>query len=82
MLNTGFLTLGEVSKRFGCFTWQVARIFERGLLPEPLRLGNYRVVAERDLPIIRRALAECGYISEAESDGQPQEADVIARGEA
>ena len=59
-----FLTLGQVAKRFGCFTWQVARLFERGILPPAARLGNYRVVAESDLPIIRQALEKCGYIQQ------------------
>jgi len=64
MSTNTYLTLGQVAKRFGCRTWQVARIFERGILPEPPRVGILRVVAENDLETIRVALLQCGYITE------------------
>jgi DNA-binding transcriptional MerR regulator len=59
---TEYLTLGAVANRLGCQPWQVRRLFERGLLPEPRRVATYRVVAEEDLPAVEKALKEAGYI--------------------
>jgi hypothetical protein len=59
---TDYLTLGAVARRFGCQPWQVRRLFERGVLPEPRRVGAYRVVAEEDLPAVEQALRQAGYI--------------------
>ena len=59
------LTLGDVAKRLGCRTWQVARLFERGILPDPPRVGLYRVVPIGDLPLVKRALKAAGYLESA-----------------
>ncbi len=56
------LTLGVVARRLGCQLWQVRRLFERGILPEPTRVGTYRVVRATDLPVIARALRSVGYL--------------------
>ena len=55
-------TLGDVAKHFNVPTWTVRRIFERRLLPEPGRLGAYRVVSAEDLPKIEAALRRAGYL--------------------
>jgi hypothetical protein len=57
-----YLTVGAVAKHFGCCPWQVRRLFERRILPPATRMGAYRVVPSRDLPAIRRALQEAGYL--------------------
>ncbi len=62
MIAPAPLTLGAVAKRFGCRQWQVRRLFERGLLPEPPRVGAYRVIAEADLPAVEDALRRAGYL--------------------
>lgn len=54
--------LGDVATHFGAQSWQVARLFKRGLLPEPERLGRARVVREEDLPAIEAALRQTGYL--------------------
>jgi hypothetical protein len=46
------MTLGVAASRLGCRPWQIRRLFERGILPEPGRVGAYRVIPERDLPTI------------------------------
>jgi hypothetical protein len=55
-------TLGKAASRLGCQAWQIRRLFERGILPEPGRVGAYRVIPERDLPKIKAALIEAGYL--------------------
>jgi DNA-binding transcriptional MerR regulator len=64
------LPLGSVAKRFGVTQRQVRRLFERGLLPEPGRVGAYRVVPVDDLPQVEEALRRAGYI--------PAEAEAVA----
>jgi hypothetical protein len=64
------LTIGQIARHFGCLPWQVRRVFERGLLPEPQRIGAYRVVEAADLPKIEQALRQAGYLDkEAPSAG-------------
>jgi hypothetical protein len=46
--------------------WMVRRLFERGILPEPPRLGCYRVIHAGDLPEVEAALRKCGYLPAAE----------------
>jgi hypothetical protein len=55
-------TLGPVARRFGCATWQLRRLYERGLLPPAPRVGPFRVVFEEDLPLVERALVKAGYL--------------------
>lgn len=57
----GIYTLGQVAERFGVQLWQVRRLYERGILPEPERVGTSRVVGQKDLAGIERALREAGY---------------------
>jgi len=60
---TGLLTLGQIATRFGCQLWQVRRLYERGLLPEPERIGRTRIVRREDLPRIEKLLRESGYVA-------------------
>jgi hypothetical protein len=57
------LTIGQVARHFGCPPWAVRRLFERRILPEPPRVGAYRVVAPEQLPEIGTALKQAGYIA-------------------
>jgi hypothetical protein len=59
-------TLGDLSKRFGVPIWAVRALFLRSLLPEPRRVGAYRVVPETDLPKIEQALRTAGYLPREE----------------
>ena len=65
-MNDPPLTLGAVAKRYGCPTWQIRRLFERGLLPPAQRVGAYRVVTTSDLPLIEKALRASGYLPQQE----------------
>lgn len=60
--ETGFLSFGEVADRLHCQVWQVARIFDRELLPAAQRIGRNRVVPEGRLGEIERVLREAGFL--------------------
>jgi transposase-like protein len=59
------ITLGAVARKYGVQVWQVRRLFERRILPEPARIGHYRVVRADELPAIEMALREAGYLPSA-----------------
>lgn len=61
-------TLGEVAQLLGVPSWKVARLFERWFLPEPQRVGQFRVIAEADLPQVEAALRRAGYLPAAQAD--------------
>jgi predicted DNA-binding transcriptional regulator AlpA len=63
------LTCGEVATRIGVKDWQIRKLFSRGLLPTPARLGLNRIIAEDDLPAVREALARGGYLSDLPTAG-------------
>lgn len=58
-------TLGDLARKLRCPVWAVRRVFTRGLLPEPTRLGPYRVVAAADVPAVEAALRSAGYLPPA-----------------
>jgi hypothetical protein len=66
MTTIDLLTLGAAAKRLGCEAWQIRRVFTRRLLPEPGRIGAYRVIHERDLPALKAALIKLGYVTDDE----------------
>ena len=70
MTESPCLTLGPASRLLGCHTWQLRRLFERGLLPEPPRVGAYRVIAVEDLPKVEEALRRAGYLPAEQSPQQ------------
>jgi hypothetical protein len=59
-------TAGELAKHFGVAHWQIVNTIKRGFLPEPPRVGLYRVWVESDLDQVRDALVRAGYLPEAE----------------
>jgi hypothetical protein len=61
--DPSFLTIGAIARHFGCATWQVRRLFERGLLPLAARVGQYRVVSTENLPAVQQALERAGYLA-------------------
>lgn len=63
MIDPPYFTVGAVAIRFGCRPWQVRRLFERGLLPQPPRVGAYRVIPAADLPRVEAALRLAGYLA-------------------
>ena len=57
-------TVGDAARRLGVHPWQVRRIYERGILPEPLRFGAYRLITDSELPALEEALKKVGYLKE------------------
>jgi len=57
------MTLGDVARELGIQLWQVRRLYERGLLPEPPRVAGARVVRREELAKIEAALKEAGYLA-------------------
>jgi hypothetical protein len=62
MFTKSPISLGVVARKFGLPVWKIRRLFERQLLPEPGRIGLYRVVTTDDLPVIEAALRAAGYL--------------------
>jgi hypothetical protein len=60
-MNDTVMSTGALARHFGCASWQVRRLFERGLLPPAQRVGQYRYVAAADLAAVEEALARAGY---------------------
>lgn len=58
------LTMGQIARRYGCTQRNVRTLFLRGLLPEPARVGAYRVVPVEQLDQVEAALRKAGYIAE------------------
>jgi hypothetical protein len=59
-------TLGDIARHHDRPVWMVRRVFERGLLPEPARIGGYRVVPLTDVPLVEAAMRRAGYLPAAE----------------
>ena len=58
-------TTREAAAAVGIFDWQARRLYARGKLPEPIRFGPYRLIRREDLPALRQAAIEAGYLTEA-----------------
>ena len=61
-MSKNILTIGEVADQLGCQAWKIRRVIRDGLLPEPDRLGTYRVFLASDIPRVRAALKTAGYL--------------------
>jgi hypothetical protein len=61
------LSLGDISRHFDRPIWMIRRVFTRGFLPEPKRVGVYRVVRAKDLPAVEAALRRAGYLPAKET---------------
>ena len=61
--NPGW-TLGDIARLYDRPVWMVRRLYERGLLPEPPRVGGYRVVPLADVPLVEAAMRRAGYLTE------------------
>jgi DNA-binding transcriptional MerR regulator len=56
------ITIGSAAAQLGVEPWQVRRLYERGLLPPAARVGPYRVIDLGDLPRVKTALRDAGYL--------------------
>lgn len=57
------LATGDVADLIGIQTWRLQHLFKRGMIPEPRRLGRFRVFRAADVPAIKRAAIAAGYLS-------------------
>ena len=57
------MTVETAGDRLGVPGWRVRQLFTRGILPEPRRFGNSRILFEEDLPAIRAALVKAGHLA-------------------
>jgi hypothetical protein len=62
------ITIPSVARYLGVAPWQVRRLFERRLLPEPPRAGLVRLIKRSDLPVIEDLLRKVGYLSQEAID--------------
>ncbi len=62
-------TSGELGDLLGVQAWRIARLFELGLLEEPLRVGGRRLIPRSMLPMIVCALRDRGWL-ESPDDSQ------------
>jgi hypothetical protein len=62
-----YLTVPEFARRLGIPAWKVRRLFERGLAESSARFGAYHLLDVADLPRIKKALVEAGYLKAADA---------------
>ena len=55
------VTVGEVAEFLGVQSWRVQRLFERGVLQEPPRFENKRMISKDLVPQIVNALTQRGW---------------------
>jgi hypothetical protein len=56
------LTIGKTARALGVDEWRVRRVFERKFLPEPPRVGPYRVILPCELGAVADALVASGLV--------------------
>lgn len=59
-----FYTTGDLARMFGVKLWKVARLFEDGLVAQPQRFRNYRLIPKKQIPAIEKALRKRGYLTD------------------
>lgn len=57
-----YVTTGELGDHLGVQAWRIARLFELGILPEPQRIGNRRLIPKSMIPAIVDALRDRGWL--------------------
>ena len=57
-----FLSTGDLGDTLGVQSWRIARLFELGVLPEPQRIGNRRLIPKSMVPRVVDALRERGWL--------------------
>lgn len=56
------LSTREVAEIAGVKTWQVRRLYEDGMLPEPGRFAGKRAISKTDIPQIVLLLEKRGWL--------------------
>jgi excisionase family DNA binding protein len=60
--------VGEAARRLGVDTWELRRLYEKGQLPDPPRIGRHRLIRGSELPRLRDLLREAGKIKDGDPD--------------
>lgn len=63
-------SIGELADTLGVQSWRIARLFELGLIEEPPRVSNRRVINKAMIPMIVDALRARGWILDPRSQAQ------------
>ena len=66
-MKVSVTSIGEVASRLNVQSWRIARLFELGVLDEPPRLSNRRVIPESLVPSIQEALRKRGWLPQVDS---------------
>ena len=59
-------SIGELADALGVQSWRIARLFELGILDEPPRISNRRIIPKSQIPAIVDALRERGWLPREE----------------
>jgi hypothetical protein len=62
-LSGPYLSLGDVAEYLSVQSWRIARLFELGLLAEPMRIAGRRMIPKEMVPDIAKALQARGWFS-------------------
>ena len=68
LITESYATVGQIAEFLRVQSWQVQRLFKRGILPEPPRFGGRRMVPKETIPEIVAALQERGWFPPREID--------------
>jgi hypothetical protein len=60
-----FFSTQDVARLLGVQRWQIQRIYENGVLPEPQRFAGKRMISGTDLPPLIDALRTRGFLPDA-----------------
>lgn len=66
-------SIGELAETLGVQSWRIARLFELGLIQEPPRVSNRRVIDKAMIPIIVDALRLRGWLTVERSESEAAE---------
>jgi hypothetical protein len=62
MAEGGLMLAGQPAKAVDIEYWQLTRLLSRKLAPEPRRLDRYRAFVPSDLPALKAAARQAGYL--------------------
>ncbi len=69
-INLSIFTVGDLADRLSVQSWRIARLFELGLIPEPVRIGGRRMISEEIVPQIVEALLARGWMKPQASQAE------------
>ena len=63
-----YVTTGELGDSLGVQSWRIARLFELGVLPEPMRIGGRRLIPRAMVCDVVDALRNRDWLPRAECE--------------